>query len=313
MTCRNVVEPLTHLDTVAAPARMQLRGSGGLDAPWLLDFLATRALPGLEQVRAGAFGRWLSLPGSGAPIAIALQPAGPRSLTLRVDADDPALVRRVRDRIRALLALTHDLREVEAVLAADPTLALAAGVGRGSRVPGGFEPFEQSVRAVLGQQVSVAGARTLAGRLIERYGAPLAGRADRPHGFPGPARLADLEPTAFGIPRARGAAIVALARLCRDEPGLFEQSPRSVRARLLALRGIGPWTVEYIAMRVLRDPDAFPVSDLVLQHAWKALGRRTGDPRTLEQASAAWHPWRATAVIWLWRWWSAHGDAERRR
>jgi AraC family transcriptional regulator of adaptative response / DNA-3-methyladenine glycosylase II len=174
---------------------------------------------------------------------------------------------------------------------------------RGVRVPGTFEPFELAVRAVLGQQVSVAAARTLAGRLAARFGEPLAD----PRGgvrllFPDAAVLAEADVASVGLPRARAetirtlASAVASGDLHLDPAADLDQA----RARLRALTGVGPWTVEYVAMRALRDPDAFPAGDLGLRQALAAAGHLP-TVREVERLAAAWRPWRAYAAVALWR------------
>jgi AraC family transcriptional regulator of adaptative response / DNA-3-methyladenine glycosylase II len=156
----------------------------------------------------------------------------------------------------------------------------------GVRVPGAFDGFEVAVRAVLGQQVSVAGATTLAGRLIAAFG-----------GFPSPAALADSNLQGVGLTRARAAALRALARAVAE--GAVRLEPGADSAALLELPGIGPWTAAYIAMRAFRDPDAIPLSDLGLRRALERLGADTR-PGVLAARAEGWRPYRAYAAMHLW-------------
>jgi len=219
----------------------------------VLDWLGTRAIPGLEAVRDGVYTR--------VGVAIARVDGG-----IEVSGDaDPAIVARVFD-------TGHD----PARLGPDPLFARAPGI----RVPGAWSGWELAVRAVLGQQVSVAGARRTAQKLVE-----LLGEGGR---FPTPVAVADGELP--GMPAARARALRALAEAVAG--GLRLDPPLDVpatRAALLALPGFGPWTVEYVAMRALRDPDAWPASDLWLRRAVGDL-----DPDR-------WRPWRAYAAMVLWQ------------
>jgi AraC family transcriptional regulator of adaptative response / DNA-3-methyladenine glycosylase II len=176
---------------------------------------------------------------------------------------------------------------------------LARAVARrpGARVPGAWSGFELAVRAVLGQQISVAGATTLAGRLVASYGKTVAhGEAGLTHVFPSPVALAKADVAKIGLPRARGATIVALADAVRrgalplDGGG----APEAALAALRAVPGVGAWTAGYVAMRALNEPDAFPDGDL-------GLCRATGlTPRELARRAERWRPWRAYAVMCLW-------------
>jgi len=174
---------------------------------------------------------------------------------------------------------------------------------RGIRVPGAWDPFELAVRAILGQQVSVAGARTLAGRLVEAFGRPLPGAAGGPltRLFPRASDLADAHLDGIGLTRARAATIRGLAQgvasgaLDWDATGDLEDFV----AKLTALPGIGPWTAHYVAMRALNEPDAFPAGDLGVRRALARAGRLPDESAVLARAEA-WRPWRAYATFLLW-------------
>jgi len=169
-------------------------------------------------------------------------------------------------------------------------------------VPGAWEPFELAVRAILGQQVSVAAARTLAGRLAARLGAPLpAGAPGVERLFPGPEALAAGDLDGLGLTGARVAALRGLARAVLAGPGLLSPGHDldATVARLSALPGVGPWTAQYVAMRALDEPDAFPEGDLGLARA-VSRGAERCTPAALRRRAEAWRPWRAYAAMHLW-------------
>jgi AraC family transcriptional regulator of adaptative response / DNA-3-methyladenine glycosylase II len=243
----------------------------------LLAWLAARAVPGVEEVEGGVYRRTAMLDGGPGVVEIdpaAAHPGGRGSLVLGLDAE-------------------HAL--IEPVLRADPLLAPLVAARPRLRVAGAWDGFELAVRAVLGQQVSVAAGRGLAERIAARHGEPLA----RPQGsltrlFPSPERLAATP--LDGMPTARARAVRALARAVAGGLVIDERQDReAVRAALLELPGIGPWTVEYVAMRALRDPDAFPASDLVLRNALGGISAAHALGR-----AEAWRPWRAYAAMHLW-------------
>jgi AraC family transcriptional regulator of adaptative response / DNA-3-methyladenine glycosylase II len=266
----------------------------------LLSFLARRAIPGVEQVHADSVRRSVrSGVLSQAPgwIEASFHPTDNCVRVRFALAWAPASAR-VVDSVRRWL----DLDAAPQVIAAALTdLPGAAGL----RLPGTLDAFELAVRAVLGQQVTVAAARTLARRLVERFGTPIdAPWSDITRAFPAPATLAQLDPARIaelGIIRTRSAAIVALAQTWpRLEPMLAgRSSPAAAIEALCALPGIGPWTAHYVAMRALGWPDAFPPGDVAVR---KAMQRQFGTPnhRAVEQRSQAWRPWRAYAVLRLW-------------
>lgn len=196
---------------------------------------------------------------------------------------------------RLVLGLDQDTARIDAALGTDPLLAPLVEARPGLRVPGAWDGFELAVRAVLGQQVSVAAGRGLAERLARRHGEPLTA----PVGglvrlFPTAGRLATAE--IGGMPASRVRALRALAGAVAGGLAIDErQELATVRAALLELPGIGPWTVEYVAMRALRDPDAFPSGDLVLRNALGGI-----DAREALARAEAWRPWRAYAAMHLW-------------
>jgi AraC family transcriptional regulator of adaptative response / DNA-3-methyladenine glycosylase II len=203
-------------------------------------------------------------------------------------------------RVRRLFDLDADPGAIAAHLGRDPRLR--PHLRPGLRVPGAWDGFELAVRAVLGQQVSVAGATTLAGRLVARFGEPLAdGEGTLTHLFPSPCALAAGDVSAIGLPRARAEAIRALAAAVSGgalELGGARELPATL-ATLGALPGFGPWTAAYVAMRAARDPDAFPAGDLGLRKAL-ADGGELPSARAVSAAAERWRPWRAYAAMALW-------------
>lgn len=236
----------------------------------MIDFLARRAVPGVEEVVDGVYRRSV----------------GGRAVDLRPDADDA--------HSRAVFDLDRDKAPIAELLGRDPVIGHLVRADPGTGVPGTVDPDELAFRAVLGQQVSVAGARTLAARLVQEYGEPLAEpRGAVTHDFPTAEALAAVDPERLPMPRSRGRALVGLARALAEGDVDLHGDPADAREALLALPGIGPWTVEYVAMRALRDPDAFPASDLGIRHALAKLGAGI-------EAAENWRPYRAYAVPHLW-------------
>jgi AraC family transcriptional regulator of adaptative response / DNA-3-methyladenine glycosylase II len=262
------------------------------DGDSLLAFLADRAVAGVEEVNGGAYRRTLALDHGGGTVA--LRPAsGGVSCELRLDdlRDLTAAVARCR----RLLDLNADPAAVDSHLAEDPALASLVWRRPGMRVPGCVDGFELAVRAVVGQQVSVAGARTVLGRLMTEYGERVTPQDGLTHRFPTAAALAAANPARLPFPRTRARALVELARLAdagelRLDTGT---DPVEARALLIAIPGIGPWTADYVAMRALGDPDVFLPGDVGIRDALARLGGRMDDAR--------WRPWRSYAVMHLWR------------
>ena len=248
-------------------------------ADWVFPFLSRRALPGLEAGTDGTFMRRVA----GASITVAL---ADDAVVLSIPPASFPETATLLARVRRVFDLDADPVAIDGHLGIQPDLAEAVQAAPGIRVPGAWEPFEGAVRAILGQQVSVDRAVVLATRLVEAYGCD---------GFPTPDDLVDADVASVGMPGARGRAVRGLARTVLDQGPDFLTDARRVRPALLAIPGIGPWTAEYVAMRVARDPDAFPASDAAVM---RALGTSARDA---ERRSEPWRPWRAYAVMYLWR------------
>ncbi len=268
----------------------------------LLSFYARRTIAGVEAVDAGCYRRSIVVDGKAALLEV--DAAAKRdALRLRVTGVSAPALGPLVARVRRMFDVDADPRAIGAALRRDAWLRPLVKRWPGQRLPGAWEGFELAVRAVLGQQVSVAAARTLAARLVERFGTVHAESAALGLGalFPTAATLADAGIEAIGLPRARAAAIRAIARATADGHIGFgaEQTLADFVTRLAALPGIGAWTAHYIAMRALSQPDAFPAGDLVLR---KLAGDGTPlGERAMEARAEAWRPWRAYAVMLLWR------------
>lgn len=270
-----------------------------LEAGGLLGFLARRAVPGVEEVADGSYRRSLRLPhGMG---IVELRPAdGYVRASYRLsDVRDLAAA---MQRCRALLDLDSDPESVAEVLGTDPVLGALVRAAPGRRVPGAVDGHELAVRAVLGQQVSLRAAAGLAARLVAHYGEQL----DRPlgavtHVFPSAAALSAADLRHVAMPAARQRALGGLAKALAAGDVAVDAGADRVRTRrdLRELPGIGPWTVEYIAMRALRDPDAFLPTDLGVRHGLRGLGR-DHRPAAAMRLAEGWRPYRAYALQYLW-------------
>jgi AraC family transcriptional regulator of adaptative response / DNA-3-methyladenine glycosylase II len=291
-------------------------------------------VPGVEAVEGSTYRRVLALPHG--PGVVALTPRAEHvDCTLRL-SDLRDLAAAVQ-RCRRLLDLDADPIAVDTALGRDELLGPLVAATPGLRVPGAVDGAELAVRAVLGQQISVGGARTLAARLAAAHGEPLPegmregapdaepGSSDAEPGadganppltraFPTAAALAALDPEQLPMPRARGRALVGMcAALAAGDVILDPGADREqARAQLLALPGIGPWTAEYVAMRALGDPDAFPATDLGIRHAFAGLGQ-PHDARAVAAIAERWRPWRSYAALHLWATLTSTTDQGARR
>ncbi|MFJ8586517.1 AlkA N-terminal domain-containing protein [Streptomyces sp. NPDC093595] len=265
----------------------------------LFGHLAATAVPGVEEWRDGAYRRTLALPHGHGIAALAPRPD---HIACRLSLTDPRDLTLAISRCRRLLDLDADPVAIDDRLRGDELLAPLVDKAPGRRVPRTVDAAEFAVRAVLGQQVSTAAARTHAGRLVAAHGTPV----DDPEGglthlFPAPDALAALDPEALALPRSRRTTLTTLVAALADGSlrlGL-DSDWDDARAGLARLPGFGPWTVEVIAMRALGDPDAFLPTDLGIRRAAEGLGLPS-TPAALTARAAAWRPWRAYAVQYLW-------------
>ncbi|HEX5228815.1 MAG TPA: AlkA N-terminal domain-containing protein [Bryobacteraceae bacterium] len=277
----------------SGPITLTLRFRPPYDYEALLEFVSRRAIAGVEHVHRDIYSRTFLLDGT--PGWLEVQPARSNALTLRVDSVQPAHLLHVVGRVRRMFDLDADPLVINSSLRRDPLLARLVKSRPGLRVPGAWDGFELGIRAILGQQVSVAGASTLAGRLAERYGHPLPFQIEGlTYTFPTPEEIigADL---AIGLPKSRAEAIRDFARAVASKHIIFE-NPEDCVSSICAIRGLGPWTAQYIAMRAISDPDAFPAGDLALL---RAAGAKTATE--LERRAEHWRPWRAYAAMHLWQ------------
>jgi AraC family transcriptional regulator of adaptative response / DNA-3-methyladenine glycosylase II len=270
----------------------------------LLDFLGGRLIAGVERIEGHTYARVLRLPHGLGAVQLTLHDDHVACELELADLRDTAVA---VQRCRRLLDLDADPMAIDEVLSADPLLAPLVAAAPGLRLPSQVDGFEVAVRAIVGQQVSVAGARTILGRFAQTYGTPvtfdLAASHGLTHAFATPEALAEADDTGLSMPRSRARALIGVAQAVAD--GKIELDPGAdrdaVRADLVALPGIGPWTADYISMRALAHPDVMLETDLIIR---RMLERHGVEPERTER----WKPWRSYAAMHLWR---ASVDVER--
>jgi len=290
----------------------RLRYRPPYDWKGMLAFLAPRAIPGVEEVDGGVYRRSVSVDGKHGYLEASLDEPN-HAVVVTVQFGDPRSLFFITERVRAMFDLNADWAAIVQSLKTDPDLAERVERNPGLRVPGCWNGFELAVRTILGQQVSVKGATTLAGRLVKTFGQPFVAAGRVTHIFPEPQVLAHARLSSIGLTTSRAETIRALARAVSDgkisEKKIdFEgvADSETFLTQLCEIPGIGHWTAQYIAMRALAEPDAFPSSDLGLL---RALG--LGSSRELEGRSQAWRPWRAYAAMYLWSGGTRPGSARR--
>lgn len=268
----------------------------------MLAFLGARAIPGVEAADGERYTRTFEVGAATGRLEVRAV-ARANHLLATIHTSDVKVLGAVVNRLRRVFDLDCDIAAVDEHLARDRALAKSVKERPGVRVPGAFDPFELAVRAVLGQQVSVRAATTFAGRLVARLGRPLAVESGAGPAmlFPRAEVVAEADLTNIGLTKARAATLNALASACAKRPELLEGAGTldETVAELCALPGIGAWTAQYIAMRALREPDAFPASDLGLMKAMETKAGRPS-PAALALRAEAWRPWRAYAALRLW-------------
>jgi AraC family transcriptional regulator, regulatory protein of adaptative response / DNA-3-methyladenine glycosylase II len=290
------------------PGRIELRLP--VRAPFaggeLLGFLAAHLVPRVEQCGPDWYARTMTLPHGHGHVRLTFPPDSRDDRTAFVRCE--LVVTDLRDvgsaveRCRRLLDADCDPLAVDDELGRDPLMAPLVRRRPGLRVPGSVDGDEIAVRAVLGQQISLAGAISLGAKLVDRYGAeapPPATYEGLDRLFPTPGVLADALPEELPMPRARGRALVGMCRALADGDVLLDRSAdrADVRGRLLGLPGIGPWTADYVALRALGDPDVFLPTDVGVRRALTGLGE---DPQRAEDRSDRWRPWRSYGLMHLW-------------
>lgn len=270
----------------------------------LLDFLAFHVVPGVEVAGPGWYARTLDLPHGPGTVRLELVDDASIGQTAFVAAEFSLVDLRdtsaAVERVRRLLDADCDPVAVDDHLAEDPVLGPLVRSTPGLRVPGQVDGNETAVRTVIGQQVSVTGARTVGGRIVAEHGRPIETTiSGLTHLFPDAATLAGVDPETLPMPRARGRALVALASALATGDIALDRGPDrdDVRRLLLELPGIGPWTADYVAMRALGHPDVFLPTDLAVR---KVLTELRGDPPRGPVADEAWRPWRSYALMHLW-------------
>ena len=293
------------------------------DLAAMLDFLRGRALPGVEVVDERHYARVVGSPDAPAWLRVGAWPAGrdgrnvpAHALKLELHGVPPAQLADTVGRVRRMFDLDADPQAIAAALSTDPRLRPLLRKRPGLRLPSGWDGFEIAVRAVIGQQVSVAAARTLTARLAARHGhaVALSGPEGLTHLFPTVQALAEGDLDGLGLTAARATTVRAIATALLDGRVDFrpDRTLDDFAAAWTALPGIGPWTAHYLAMRALGHPDAFPAEDLVLQKAVPSDGSRL-TARQLAARAEAWRPWRAYAVIHLWRESMAPPDSKEKK
>jgi AraC family transcriptional regulator of adaptative response / DNA-3-methyladenine glycosylase II len=278
-----------------------LRYQPPYDWPAMLEFLRRRAIPGIERVTGNCYARTLQLDGAAGTVTV--RPGDGHALRATVRFPKLSALPSIIARLRRVFDLAADPAPIAAHLAKDPALAPLVKARPGLRVPGAWDGFELAIRAVLGQQITVVAAARLAGRLVAAHGKRLAKPdGDLTHVFPRPEALAGADLTSLGMPRSRAMALSAVAAAAVADTHLFDATCALDDAitRLRSIRGVGEWTAQYIALRQLREPDAFPAADIGLMRAMASRDGRAHSSSELLDRANPWRPWRAYAAQHLW-------------
>jgi AraC family transcriptional regulator, regulatory protein of adaptative response / DNA-3-methyladenine glycosylase II len=288
-----------------AEVKLRLRYRPPYDWESMLAFLEARAIPGLEIVSGGAYGRAVEIDGRIGSVEVSHTPRH-ESLSVAIRFPEVSAFPTIVSRVRRLFDLGADIETIDGHLSRDPLLAPLVAERPGLRAPGGWDGFELAVRAILGQQITVIAARRLAQHLVARHGKPVptpwAIHPALTHVFPTAARLARVKSIGLGMPAAREHSLQALAEAVAADPNLFRQHGTidSAIERLRTIRGIGPWTAHYIALRAMREMDAFPSTDIGLLRGMAGIGACCSSSARLEERAESWRPWRAYAAQHLW-------------
>jgi AraC family transcriptional regulator of adaptative response / DNA-3-methyladenine glycosylase II len=292
----------TRREAGALSVRLAYRPPYDWDA--MLSFLAARAIPGVEMVAGNTYRRSIAIGGQCGVISVA--PSDRNRVNVAIRFPDMAALSRIIARVRRVFDLAADPDAIGAHLALDPALAPLVAARPGLRVPGAWDGFELAVRAIFGQQITVPAATKLLGKLVEAHGARLPAAITESEGlshvFPSPASLAKADLSVLGMPNSRAMAVTSLAQAIAADPAIFSRgaSLEDAIAKLRTLPGVGEWTAQYIAMRELREPDAFPAADIGLLRAMADADGRRPSPAELLLRAERWRPWRAYAALHLW-------------
>ncbi len=284
---------------------LRLRYRPPYDWDSMLDYLQARAIPSIEVVENGSYLRTVEIDGFVGSVEVAHLPQR-QSLGITIRFPNVRSLPAIVTRVRRLFDIGADIETIDAHLSLDPLLAPLVARRPGLRAPGGWDGFELAVRAILGQQVSIAAARRLAGQLVALHGKPVTtgniSHSSLSHVFPTAEHLASTDSISLGMPRARQLSLKALAEATAADPNLFRPFG-TIEEAIVQLRkicGVGEWTAQYIALRALREMDAFPASDIgLLRGAATIYGVRSTSASLLHRAES-WRPWRAYAAQHLW-------------
>jgi AraC family transcriptional regulator of adaptative response / DNA-3-methyladenine glycosylase II len=288
-----------------AHVTLRLRYRPPYDWTSMLEFLRARAIPGVELVENGSYLRTIGIDGFTGSVQVTHLPQR-QSLSVTIRFPRVQSLPAIITRVRRVFDLGADIETIDEHLSLDPLLAPFVAQRPGLRAPGGWDGFELAVRAILGQQVSVAAARRLAEQIVvahgERVSRDVVSEPRLTHVFPEARHLAEAKSIEVGMPGARRSALKELANAALADPNLFRSfgTIEEAVARLCKIRGVGEWTAQYIALRALRETDAFPAADIaILRGAEVVDGTRFTAPHLLLR-SESWRPWRAYAAQHLW-------------
>jgi AraC family transcriptional regulator, regulatory protein of adaptative response / DNA-3-methyladenine glycosylase II len=292
-------------ESASAGVTLCLRYRPPYDWNSMLAYLEARAIPGVEIVESGSYQRTIEIDGSIGSVRVFHMPER-QSLGVAIRFPNVIALPAIVTRVRRLFDTGADIVTIDEHLSRDPQLAKLVAQRPGLRAPGGWDGFELAVRAILGQQVSVAAARRLAGQLVARYGKPVPELYFSHHGlshiFPSAETLAVAKAIRMEMPAARQASLKALADAAFTDPNLFRPfgTIEETIARLRSIRGVGEWTAQYIALRALREMDSFPASDVGLLRGATLIHGLEPTPNNLLNRAESWRPWRAYAAQHLW-------------
>ncbi len=280
-----------------AGVTMRLRYRHPYDWEAMLGYLRARAVSGVEVVSRDGYTRTIRHEGEAGTIHVTHVEEA-QSLAVTIQFPRVRSLAAIVARVRRVFDLDADVKSIAEHLARDPFLAKLISARPGLRTPGAWDGFELAVRAILGQQVTVEAGRQLAGKLVVACGA----RSGDALLFPSPAEVVAADLSSLGMPRARKATLVSMAKAALETPGLFDplSTVEETVARLRAIPGVGDWTAQYIALRASREPDAFPSSDVALLRGATRSGGKRPTPAQLLTRAERWRPWRAYAAQHMW-------------